>query len=59
MYSEVKFLVIWNYHKISVLVNGNVNCVENQGINSECMHVKCKFVVIVVWNNYARIKFHF
>jgi hypothetical protein len=23
------------------------------------MHVMCKFVVIVVWNNFAGIKFHF
>jgi hypothetical protein len=40
-------------------MNGNINCFENQGINIECMHVKCKFVVIVMWNNFAIIKFHF
>jgi hypothetical protein len=40
-------------------MNGSVMGVEKQNINNECMHVKCKFVVIVVWNNYARIKFHF
>jgi hypothetical protein len=40
-------------------MNGNVKCVENQGINIECMHVKCKSIIIVVWNNFAGIKFHF
>jgi hypothetical protein len=38
-------------------MNGRVKCVENPGRNSECMHVKCKFVVIVVWNNFVGIKF--
>jgi hypothetical protein len=30
-------------------------------INAEsgCMHVKCKFVDTIKWNNFARIKFHF
>jgi hypothetical protein len=40
-------------------MNFNVKCVENYGKNSECMHVKCKYVVTIMWNNYARIKFHF
>jgi len=40
-------------------MNGNVKCVEKQGINNECMHVKCKYVVIILWNNSAGIKFHF
>jgi hypothetical protein len=40
-------------------MNGNVKCVENQGKNNECMHVKCKYVVIVVSNNSIGIKFHF
>jgi hypothetical protein len=39
-------------------MNGSVKCVEKQNINSECIHVKYKYVVIVTWNNYARIKFH-
>jgi hypothetical protein len=39
-------------------MNGGVKCVENQGKNNECMCVKCKYVVIVVWNNSTRIKFH-
>jgi len=29
------------------MMNGNVKYVENYGRNSECMHVQCKFVVIV------------
>jgi len=39
-------------------MNGSVKCVEKHGRNIECMHVKCKFVVIVVWNKFTRIKFH-
>jgi hypothetical protein len=57
MYFEMQILVIWNNHEFGVLMNGKVKCVENQGINNECMHVKCKFVIIVFWNNFARIKF--
>jgi hypothetical protein len=37
-------------------MNGNVKCVEKQGINNECMHVKCKYVVTILWNK--GIKFH-
>jgi hypothetical protein len=59
MYSKMQILVIWNNHEFGVLMNGNVMCVENQSVDSECMHVKCKFVVIVAWNNYVGIKFHF
>jgi hypothetical protein len=33
-------------------MNDKVKYVENQGRNSECMHVKCKYVVMVVWNKY-------
>jgi hypothetical protein len=55
----MQILIIWNNHDFGVLMNGNLKCVENQGKNSECMHVKCKYVVIVIWNNSARIKFHF
>ncbi len=33
-------------------------CVDKHNINIECMHVKCRFVVIVVWNNSTGIKFH-
>jgi len=40
-------------------MNNNVKCVENQGKNNECMHVKCNFVVTVVWNNFVKMKFHF
>ncbi len=40
-------------------MDGNVKCVENQCRNSGCLHVKCKYVVTIVWNNYAIIKFHF
>jgi hypothetical protein len=40
-------------------MNGNVECVDKQGRNSECMHVKCKFVVTIMWNNFVGIKFHF
>jgi hypothetical protein len=40
-------------------MNGRVKCVENQGITSDCMHVKCKSVVTIEWNIFAGIKFHF
>jgi hypothetical protein len=49
MYYKVQILVIWNNHEFGVLMNGSVKCVEKQGKNSECMHVKCKFIVIVMW----------
>ncbi len=59
MYTKVKNLVTWNHHEFGVLMNGSVKCVEDQSKNNECMPMKCKFVVTVVWNNYARIQFHF
>ncbi len=40
-------------------MNGSVKCVENQGKNNEFMHLKCKYVVIVVLNNSIGIKFQF
>jgi hypothetical protein len=58
MYYEVQILVIWNNHEYNVLMNGNAKCVENEWKNNGCMKVKCKYVVIVVWNNYIRIEFH-
>jgi hypothetical protein len=39
-------------------MNDNVKCVEKQSINSECMHVKCKTIVTIMWNNSTGIKFH-
>jgi hypothetical protein len=39
-----------NNHESGVLINGIIEYVENEGKNSECMHVKWKYVVIVVWN---------
>jgi hypothetical protein len=59
MHFEVQILVIWNNHEYGVLMNCKVKCVENPSRNSECMHMKCKFVLIVVWNNFVGIKFHF
>ncbi len=50
MYIEVQILVIGNNHEYNVLLNDKVKCVENQGKNSECMHVKCKYVVTIVLN---------
>jgi hypothetical protein len=57
MYFEMQILVIWNNHEYGVLMNGRINCVDNQGRNNECMHVKCKYVVIIMWNNFLGIKF--
>jgi hypothetical protein len=59
MYYEVQILVIWNSHEYDVLMNGNVKCVKNEGRNNECMHVKCKYIATIVWNNSVGIKFHF
>jgi hypothetical protein len=38
-------------------MNGRIKCVKNQGKNGGCMHMKYKSIVIVEWNNLARIKF--
>ncbi len=48
MYFEVQILVICNNHEFDVLMNGSVKFVETSNRNSEHMHVKCKFVVIIV-----------
>jgi hypothetical protein len=48
MYFEVQILVIWNNHESCVLMNGKVKCVENQGRNNECMHVKWKSFITVM-----------
>jgi hypothetical protein len=53
----MKILVIWNNHEYGVLMNGRIKCVDNQGKNSECMHVKCKYLVIIMCNNSLGIKF--
>jgi len=52
--------IFWLYEITmnDVLMNGNVKGVENQGKNSECMHVKCKYIVKIIWNNFIGIKFH-
>jgi hypothetical protein len=42
MYYEVQILVIRNNHEYGVLMDGNVNCIDKQGINNECMHVNYK-----------------
>ncbi len=55
----MQILVIWNNHESGVLMNGSVKCVEKQGRNTKCMQVKWKIVIIVVWNNFVGIKFHF
>jgi len=57
IYFEMQILVIWNNYEHGVLINGRIKCVENQGKINECMHVKCKSVVIVMWNSSLRIKF--
>jgi hypothetical protein len=51
-------LVIWNNRESSVLMNGSVMCVEDESKNNECMHVKCKSIIIM-WNNFVGIQFHF
>ncbi len=48
MYSEMQILVICNNHEFDVFMNGSVKFVEIIDRINEHMHVKCKFVVIVV-----------
>jgi hypothetical protein len=48
MYFEMQILVLCNNHEFDVGMNGSVKFVETYNKNSEHMHVKCKFVVIVV-----------
>ncbi len=50
MYSKVQILITWNNHEFDVEMDGNVKFVEIQDKNNEHMHVKCKSIVIVVWN---------
>jgi hypothetical protein len=45
MYFKVQILVICNNREYDVLMNGNVKYVENEGKNSECMHVKCNMLL--------------
>jgi hypothetical protein len=40
-------------------MNGSVMYVEDESKNNECMHVKCKSIVIIMWNNFVGIQFHF
>jgi hypothetical protein len=47
MYLEVQILIICNNHEYDVLMNGIVKYVENYGRISECMHVNCKYVIVV------------
>jgi hypothetical protein len=37
-------------------MNGRVKCVENPSTHNECMHVKCKFVIKILWSNFIGIK---
>ncbi len=48
MYFKVQILVICNNHESDVGMNGNVKFVETEDMNSEHMHVKCKFVITIV-----------
>jgi len=57
MYFEMQILIIWNNHEFGVLMNGNVKNVVNESRNSECMQVKCKYVVIVMWNILQELNF--
>lgn len=38
-------------------MNGKIKCAKNLGKNHECMHVKCKYLVTVLWNNFVGIEF--
>jgi hypothetical protein len=49
--------LIWNNHEYDVLMNGIMKYVKNKDRNGECMHMKCKYIVTVEWNNLAKNKF--
>jgi hypothetical protein len=59
MYFEVQILVISNNHEFNVGMNDSVKFVETWDKNSEHMHVKCKYVITIVWNILQKIKFQF
>ncbi len=40
-------------------MNGIMKYVKNKDRNGECMHMKCKYIVTVEWNNLAKNKFSF
>ncbi len=40
-------------------MNGSVKCFEKPSTNSECMHVKCKYIITIMWSNFVGFKFHF
>jgi hypothetical protein len=48
MYFEVQILVICNNHEFDVGMNDSIKFVETSDMNSEHMHVKCKYVVTIV-----------
>jgi hypothetical protein len=48
MYFEMQIFIIFNNHESDVGMNGSVKFVETQDMNNEHMHMKCKFVVIVM-----------
>jgi hypothetical protein len=58
IYSEVQTLVLCNNHESNVGMNGSVKFVETENINSEHMHVKCNFIIVIVWNILQEFKFH-
>jgi len=58
MYSEVQILVICNNHEFYLGMNGNVKFVKIKDKNNEHMHVKCKFIVTIMWNILQEFKFH-
>jgi hypothetical protein len=58
MYFEMQIFIIFNNHESDVGMNGSVKFVETQDMNNEHMHMKCKFVVIVMWNILQEFKFH-
>jgi hypothetical protein len=58
-WSKIQIIVIWNNYEYGVLMNDIIKCVENQGKNNECMHVKCKYVVIIMWNILQELSFIF
>ncbi len=50
LYSKVHILAICNNYEYDVGMNCNVKFVETYDRNSEHILMKCKSIVIIVWN---------
>jgi hypothetical protein len=50
MYSKVHVLGIWKNHEYVFKWMVVLRMLRIWGKNNECMHMKCKYVVTIMWN---------